>query len=205
LAKSKTGAVTSWEVLRKAAQDGYSDAITVLATIAIIERSNRPPLLEEINNTGAGPVARMLRDAAFQRVQMLVVRAFDPVNNADDMHLRSAIEFLRQPGRIDEEPWTDRRDDLIRAIDLFDTAAADERLSILKHMRNKELAHWARYGDDKVRPLIHQLFGFAQTTCLVWQQLSFGAGTVMVEVDHQIDLYREAAEAFWSRWETQEE
>jgi hypothetical protein len=201
MANHKTGGIKSWDDLREAAKHGYSDAIAVLATIEIIERSNRPPLLEAINDAEAGPAALMLRDAAFLRVQLLIVRAFDPVRNGDDIHLRAAINFLREPGRIDEEHWPDRRADLHRAIELFDAAAADPRLSTLKHMRNKEIAHWARYGDDKARPLIRELFGFAKDTCLLWQQLSFGAGTCMIEVDHQIDLYREAAEAFWSRWE----
>jgi len=198
---NKVGGVKSWDDLREAAKHGYSDAITVLATIEVIERSNRPALMKAINDAEAGPAAVMLRDAAFQRVQLIVVRAFDPVRNADDIHLRAAIDFLREPGRVDEEHWPDRRTDLRRAIELFDGAAIDPRLSALKHMRNKEIAHWARYGCDKARPLIHELFGFAQTTCLVWERLSFGAGTVMIEVDHQIDLYRDAAEAFWSRWE----
>lgn len=201
MANRETGGINSWDDLREAANHGYSDAITVLATIEIIERSNRPPLLEEINRADAGPAVRMLRDAAFQRVQLIIVRAFGPVRHADDIHLRAAIDFLREPGRLHEEKRPDRRNDLNRAITLFDAAAADPRLSTLKHMRDKEIAHWARYGDGKARPLIHELFGFAKETCLVWQQLSFGAGTDMIEVDDQIDLYRDAAEAFWSRWE----
>ena len=164
MANSKAGTVISWDDLREAAKLGYSDAITVLATIEVIERSNRPALLKAINDAEAGPAAVMLRDAAFLRVQLLVVRAFDPVRNGDDMHLRAVIEFLREPGRIDEEPSPGCRADLRRTIELFDAAAADPRLSVLKHMRNKEIAHWARFGDDKLRPRINELFEFAKDT-----------------------------------------
>jgi hypothetical protein len=187
--------------LRDAAKDGYSDGIRVLATIEIIERSNRPPALEAINKANAGPAAFMLRNSAFYHLHMLTVRAFDPVCNADDMHLRAAINFLRQPKRIADEQCLERREDLREAVRLFDAADADQRLATLKHMRNKELAHWARFGDTVDRPRIDDLFEFARATCLIWERLSFGAGTMLIEIDNQIDLYREAADAFWSKWE----
>ena len=201
MTESKRGGINTWTDLREAAKHSYSDAITILATIAVVEKGNQLRVIEGLNAANVGRAVAMLRDAAFFRVQLVVVRAFDPVQRSDDIHLRAAVDFLREPGRISQERLPERQADLHQTIALFDTVAADPRLTALKHMRNKELAHWARYGDED-RPMIRDLFEFAEQTCRIWERLSFGAGTVMVEVDHQIDEYREAAAAFWSHWES---
>jgi hypothetical protein len=86
-------------------------------------------------------------------------------------------------------------------VQLFDQAEADPRLASLKHMRDKQLAHWARPTPGVPLPLYNELFGFTRLTCEISEQLSFGAGTVMITLETQVEAYRESADAFWSRWE----
>lgn len=195
------GGIQSWDALREAASQGYTDGITVLATIETIERSNRPALLENLASTDAGFAARILRNAAFAYIQIIVVRAFAPVRHADDLHLRAAIEFLRQPGQLNSVVDPSERADLQAAIMLFDAADVDPRLVTLRHMRNKELAHWGQYGATIGRPRVRDLFGLSEDTCAIWEKLSFGAGTILIPIRNQIDLYRDGADAFWSKWE----
>ena len=197
------GAVADLNALQEAAVAGYNDGITVLALIETIERSNDFAIIKAINAAEAGNASRLFREAAFFRLHILIVRAFAPVRHSDDLHLRAAINFLRQPGRIDEETWQERRDDLAEAIRLFDEADNDPRLGTLRHMRDKQLAHFARIDESKGRSTYADLFGLGRATAAIWERLSFGAGTAMIDIDKQVDAYREAADAFWRRWKTQ--
>ncbi|MEO9613143.1 MAG: hypothetical protein ABJG86_11735 [Nitratireductor sp.] len=194
--------VTDWQTLKEIAKQGYTDGILCLGTVEIIKRSNRPALISSLNEADAGMAARILRDSALTRLHIFLCRAYAPCRK-DDRHLRAAIEFLDQPGRIDEEPWPEKKADLLEAVRLFKEADVDPRLKGLKHMRDKLIAHLGVYDESIPRPLYNDLFGIARSTAQIWEKLSFGAGIVMIELDHQIDAYRESADAFWSRWETQ--
>ncbi len=195
------GGISDWSTLREVAAQGYSDAILCLASIEIVERSNRDSVLGPLNENEATKAARLMVDATLFRVQIFIVRAFAPVRYPDDLHLRAAIEFLKYDNRVTEEQQIERRSNLEMAIALFDAAAVDQRLEPLKHMRDKMLAHWARPNESIPKPRYVDLFSFAKMTCSIWEELSFGAGTVMIELDNQIDAYREAADDFWSIWE----
>lgn len=195
-------AVDDWGTLREVAAQGYTDGIMCLATIEIVERSNKPEIIDRLYDADAGRAARIFVDSALTRLHIYVCRAFAPARHPDDLHLRTAINFLKQPGRLDEEEWPERRTDLAEAVRMFDEAAADPRLARLKHMRDKLIAHMARYDESVItKPTYNDLFGFAKLTAGIWERLSFGAGTVMIEIDHQVDAYRESADAFWSLWE----
>lgn len=191
----------SWNALRRMAAQGYSDGIICLATIEIVERSNRSSIIGPLNDNHAGQATRMLIDGAMYRLHMLLTRAFAPVRHKDDWHLRSAIEFLQQPGRIDEERWDESRRDLEKAVELFVAADADPRIKSLRHMRDKELAHLGKFDEGIQRPRYNDLFYCARSAAAIWERLSYGAGTVMIPIDNQIDVYREEAENFWSKWE----
>lgn len=71
----------------------------------------------------------------------------------------------------------------------------------LKHMRDKLLAHTARPDARIDIPRYNDRFSFARDTCAVWEHLSYGAGTVMIDLQHQVDAYTESADAFWAKWE----
>src|SRR5262249_34963687 len=149
--------------------------ISCLATIEIVERANQPAVISALNEADAGRVALMLRDAMLVRMHLFVCRAFAPTKHPDDRHLRAAVDFLRQPGRIEEEPWPEKRKDLGEAIRLFAKAETDPRLRSLKHMRDKLIAHIATYDESVPRTRFQDLFGFARQTAEIWERLSFGA------------------------------
>ncbi len=194
-------AISNWHALKEAAKQGYSDGILCLATIEIVERLNQQPVGQALNDAGAGGVARILRESALIRMHLSLCRAFAPCRSADDWNLRAAIEFLKEPGRVEEELVPDRRSDLYEAVRLFGEASADPRLKSLKHMRDKLIAHLAVYDESIARPRYDDLFSFARLTAKIWERLSFGAGTCSIEIEHQIDEYRESSDAFWSIWE----
>lgn len=200
-------AVSDWNTLREVAGSGYSDAIVCLATIEIVERSNRGSVIEPLDRVQAGRAARILVDGALFRLHLFVTRAYAPSRHPDDLHLRSAIGFLKTAGRLEEidaENWLEKRHRLEEAIRGFDLLANDVRLTKLKHMRDKLLAHMARPDDTVPIPRYDDLFSFARATCAVWEHLSYGAGSVMIDLHHQLTAYVESADAFWGRWENRE-
>ncbi len=194
-------AVTDWEELRQVAQAGFSDAMAAAGSIEVVERSNRPTVIEPLEDRDAGRAAKLLVDAALFRVHIFAVRAFDaPFRTGDDLNLRAAIDFLRPAGRIDQAP-AHRRPDLALAVARFDEADADPRLPPLRLMRNKLLAHVARYDVGGNGPTYNDLFGFTGRVGLIWEALSNGAGIHTLTLASQIAAYTESAEAFWSVWE----
>lgn len=195
------GGVSDWKRLKEVAGQGYREAILCLASIETVERSNRLGVIKPLQEREADRAARLLIDAVLFRVHIHVVRAFSPVRHGDDLHLRAALGFLRQPDRLFGVQCPEDRADLERAIALFDAAASDARLSSLKHMRDKMLAHWAKPNPDVPSPRYNDLFGFTRKTCEIWERLSFGAGTVRIELSTQIETFRKSADALWSIWE----
>lgn len=195
------GGVQDWATFKQAAKDGYADAVHCLASIEIIERSNCPSLIDQINTIGAGRAASLIRYGLLFQLHMLVVRAFAPVRHSDDLHLRAAIGFLQHSRHIYCDLERKQFADLETAVGLFDAAQDDARLEPMKKMRDKHLAHWAMPDSNTPRTIYKDLFGFARLTSSIWERLAFGAGIISVEVDIQVRAYRKAADAFWSTWE----
>jgi len=193
--------VADWEELPEVAQAGFSDAMAAAGSIETVERSNRASIIDSLTDADAGRAAELLVDAALFRVHIFAVRAFDaPVRTGDDLDLRAGIDFLRTPGRIDEAPDY-RRADLALAVARFDEADADPRLPPLRLMRNKLLAHVARYDNNGNGPTYNDLFGFTGRVGLIWEALSNGAGIHTLSLASQAVAYTESAGAFWSPWE----
>lgn len=190
------------EKLREVAVQGYADAILCLASIEIVERSNVSAVLDRVNDSGAGRAARLFIDGALFRLHLFVTRAYAPVRYPGDLHLHAAINFLKcNPAVIDDFPAEKRRH-FTEAVKLFERALEDNRLAKLKQMRDKLLAHWAEPDLSTPLPRYVELFGFTNETCVIWEHLSYGVGTVSIELVHQVGPYRDSANAFWSRWET---
>ena len=132
-------------------------------------------------------------------MHLYVCRAFARVQEGD-LHLKAAIDFLKAPGRIEEAKYPDRPGDLSKAVVLFDEGSADPRLDRLKHMRDKLIAHLARYELSNARPSYDDLFEFTRRTARIWEKLAHGR-SIIIDLDQEVSVHRESAEAFWSRWE----
>jgi hypothetical protein len=131
-----------------------------------------------------------------------LVRAFARVSREDDLHLRAAIEFLRYADPAEKPSSSENEGHIHRAIELFDQAASDVRLSKLKKQRDKEIAHLAHYSDAD-GPTYNDLFGFAREVAAIWERLAWGTGIVTLSIESQVISYRESADHFWSPWEDQ--
>jgi hypothetical protein len=74
------------------------------------------------------------------------------------------------------------------------------RLSKLKKLRDKQIAHLAHYSDPE-GPTYNDLFGFAREVAAIWERLAWGTGIVTLSIESQVISYRESADHFWSPWE----
>ena len=153
-----------------------------------------------VSNRQAPRCCNLLLSGALVHLHIYVCRAYSPVRKGD-RHMRASIEFLSEPGTTDEPTLQGTKLDYEKAIDLFRTAESDPKLIRLKHMRDKLIAHLGRANRSIGLPTYDDLFDFTRTTCAIWERLSFGAGTCVIELDAQVEAYRESAEAFWSKWE----
>lgn len=195
-----TGGVNDWQTLRKVAKQGFSDGIVCLATIEIVERSNRPSVIEPLSEAQASIAARIMVDASLVQLHLYLVRAFARVSHDDDLHLQAAINYLRRADLEEQEPYPPLRENLHKAIELFDIAQKDPRLATLKRLRDKRIAHLGGY-DHTDAPTYNDLFGFAHVVAEIWERLAWGTGIVSLSISSQIEAYIESAEAFWSPWE----
>ena len=195
-----TGAVKSWNKFKQTAREGFGEGILILGTIAVIESGNSVSTINGINSAEAGRAAQLLRDAAFARVSLLTVRAFDRITHSDDKHLRCSIEYIRQQGVLGELVDGEQQDNLTTAIQMFDKIAARSSLARLRHQRNKELAHIGEYGEILDRPKIDELFSLARGTAKIWERLAWGVGLTSTSIEFQTDAYKESAKKFWSPW-----
>lgn len=195
-------AVENWHELIEVAKQGFADGLACHGSIAASRRANRQNLIEIVDDAKAGRAARLLLDGALFRSHVYLVRAFDPPSQKaqDDINLRAAIDFLRSPGVI-EQAHELRHVDLRLAIERFDAADADPALPGLRRMRNKLLAHWARYDETKPLPTYYELFGFAERVGKVWEALAHGTAIHFLSMESQVAAYVESADVFWSIWD----
>jgi hypothetical protein len=71
---------------------------------------------------------------------------------------------------------------------------------MLKHYRDKAIAHLAERDPDMGVPLLNDLLAFASGTSDVWARLARGVGLEQWNVRAQVKPYEESAKAFWRLW-----
>ncbi|MBE1503095.1 AbiU2 domain-containing protein [Rhizobium viscosum] len=193
-------AVKDWNTLNSIAVQGYADGLECLASVDLLERANAPEVIAGVNKDGLALTLRLLVNSTLFRLHVFVVRAFAEVRHPDDRHLRAAITFLKEDGRLGDVPWPVHRQRLEKAIWIFDRALIDQRLARLKHMRNKQLAHFAIY-ETEGGPTYTDLFEFATLTASIWEHLGYGTQQIMIDMEDQMKAYRRSAETFWSAFQ----
>ncbi|HEV7293131.1 MAG TPA: hypothetical protein VGN79_12500 [Devosia sp.] len=193
--------VKSWFELEEAAAQGFGDGVLCAAILTCLERGNQPETIRAVIATGGSGIGRLMRDSMFFRMHMVAARAWAPVRHKDDLHLRTAIEFLAaNPSEVTKQE-VQRRDSLAEAGRLFEALDQSDLHRRIERMRHKEMAHVARYGEDPPRPVIKDVFRFVQETCAIWEALAFGAGVAYVSIDSQVAAYRRSAASFWDHFE----
>jgi hypothetical protein len=188
-----------WELVHKVASKGYEEGVVTLAYIELLERGNWADVGASLVETPKAKRAfELILLSFFSRLLLNVVRAYGPVRNGD-YHLRVAFTEIEKDPQI-ETPKIRDADALKEAVTLWKVADVDPRLTRLKHLRDKSLAHVSELKAGISLPQIVDLMEFARMTCDIWERLSFAVGSVSIELEVQNRAYRESADAFWSKW-----
>jgi hypothetical protein len=189
------------ELVRRIAATGFTDGIDVLASLQVITQGNDVFIIRGIVEGGAARAAVLVRKALFQRVLIMVKRAYDnPRRKGGDRHTKVAIDFLSDPQVFDEVAQHGSRTHLEQAVEFWRSYSSDPRLTRLKHYRDKAIAHLAEKDPEIGDPTINDLTYFATGTADLWARLAWGAGVVGLDMRSQIDPYEESAKAFWRPW-----
>lgn len=191
-------ALKNWPMLREVVADGYRDAVECRALIDIYQSGQAAYLA--LNSCPAGPAFQYVCLALSYRLQLLVVRAYGDVRYGDDRNLRAAITFLQEGSRFDELDSNANRDLLDAAIQRFNFALEDRRLTRLKKMRDKRVAHIAVYNYGPESPTYPELFEFAEVTIQIWKNLALGLKVMPENLGTSMEAADASAKAFWKPW-----
>jgi hypothetical protein len=86
------------------------------------------------------------------------------------------------------------------AIDLWKRLRGDQRLSRIKHFRDKYTAHLGKPNPKIPPPEYQQLFDFARETTLLMDALARATGARIEGIDTWDEELKNSAAAFWLPW-----
>lgn len=192
----KPNPMKDWTILREVAERGYRDALECLAIMELYQLGDQPDTFAKANSTEAAWSFKRISTALISHLQLMTVRAYGNVTRQDDRHLRAAIEFLETKQPSDNSLALDQGR-LQQAMDLFAIASKDSRLERLKTMRDKHVAHAARYIYGPHSPTYTDLFEITRVTVDIWEHLAFGAGVASIPLADKMQDALASARAYW--------
>ena len=179
--------------------DAYRDAMEIVGLIEIFRAGNDSATTKAVNRARAGSTLTQIYISIFWRTSILVVRAYD-VPRATDLTLSRAFKILEDNQVRQHVAHKGNGELLTKAISLWDKLRSDHRLPILKHSRNKYLAHWGEPNEDTPKPTIKELFDFAHETAELMQVLVNATGATNDTLERHKTDFKKSAENFWAPW-----
>ncbi len=163
------------EKVSKISLDAYRDAIEIVGLIEIFRAGNADRIIKSINLARAGGAATQIHISIFWRTSILVVRAYSAPRGTD-LTLSHAFKILKN-NQVRQRVGHRGNDLLLgQAISVWSKLLGDHRLPILKHSRDKYLAHWAEPNEGVPRPTIKELFDFSFETAELMQLFLHATG-----------------------------
>jgi hypothetical protein len=185
------------QTVREIAASSFTDAIEVLGLVEVLEAGNQRPIIQALNEAGAGRAAEHIKRALFTRLHFLVARAYGKTRRGD-RNTRKAFEILKD-ARVAKEMAS--ASDLAEAQKRWLKCCGDNRLKAFLHFRDKYLAHLGEPEPGVAFPTYGDVFALARETTAVIEKLAHAAGVVTLALDTQVPAHKTSAEKFWSVWE----
>jgi len=189
------------ELVREISAFGFREGLDCLACIEILEKGNEPEIVAGINSSDAVDAVKLVRNSLFTRLQIMLMRAYDPVRNGDK-HLGVAFKLLEDEAVFNEIANRGNWEKLEEASENWKSANSDPRLELLRHNRNKFLVHLSQPKKGIQTPIINELLGFTLATTEIWENLANGTAVMATSLALQLGTYTESAEAFWKPWKS---
>jgi hypothetical protein len=191
--------MTDIKTVREIAATAFTDAVEMLSIIEVLNASNNNGVSGKLNAAGAGRAAGHIQRAMFTRLHIIVARHYTPLHK-DDICAGQAFKLLRNENLRNELAANDLDGRIASAFDAWTACNADERLKAYMHVRHKMLAHLATPDPDIPIPMYDEVLAIARNTASCINHLANGVGIIRMEIETQIPLQRESADAFWAPW-----
>jgi hypothetical protein len=188
-------------LLNEIAQQGFQDALEIIALIEVMERQNQGRVLTKLSDEGAGSAGIVIRNALIARITILVARPFAPLRKGD-RHLRRAFDdLLKVPGVRQHIDPDGGNSDLLEAERLWSDAQIDPRRASVEHFRHKHTAHLGEPRPGVAYPDYSDFFSFARKIARVMEKLAHAVGGTRERLDEHHDDFIQSAQIFWKPWD----
>jgi hypothetical protein len=84
---------------------------------------------------------------------------------------------------------------------MFELLESDPRLAIIKHFRDKKIAHSAESLQGVRSPRYGEMFNFAREVATVMEKFAIGVGVTTEKLSETTDWRMESSQKFWEPWE----
>jgi len=184
------------QLVRDITLRSHRDAVNLNACRALIETIPRIYFKDSRVARAALQVDRSL----VERVLVISESALGVVKLPNDRHAHLAMSLLKDAAVFEEVARSGNAQGLQNAQTIWRAALSDWRRDLLKHYRDKFVAHRAEPHPDKPIPELGHLIAISGRVVFMLAQLATGAGH---PIDQQeLDSYGHYlnAQAFWRPW-----
>lgn len=184
------------QLVRDIAARSHKDAIDLNVCRALIETIPR----SFFKDTQVMWAARQVNRSLIERVLIISESALGVVKFSDDRHAHLALSLLKDAAVFEEVAKSGNAQGLQNAQMALDAALRDWRRDLLKHYRDKSIAHRAEPNPNKRIPELDHLLAISRRVVFMLAQLATGAGYPIDQ--KELDSYGHYlnAQAFWRPW-----
>lgn len=144
------------------------------------------------------PIANVIRKAMFERLVMAVMRMHDkPASDRET--LRRAFDLLCDQAVFQNLAVQGDATRLRSALTRWAALANDPRLTVIRNVRDFDVAHIIPSRNSLPRPRIIDFYCVARETIKVVEDLAAGSGICSVSFEAASQVWARRAEAYWSR------
>lgn len=185
------------ELVRDIALRGYTDAVDLTACRALIHAF---PSMSFKDTAALGAAHQVLRSLA-DRLIIISESALGLIKRPDDRHARVAIKALiSDPLVLDAVAEHGDEGALKLAIQTWSASDIDLRRDLIKHHRNKSVAHRGVPNSDKRDPFIEEIYVISGRVASMLAFLATGTGVRTDTRSLHSDGAYQSAYAFWKPW-----
>jgi hypothetical protein len=183
------------KIVREIALTGAKDAVDLTACRALIETYPKGYFKDVMIERAAHQVLKSLVD----RILIISESALSLRRRIDDRNARVAMFLLEGPAIHNDIAATGDARCLEWARQAWTSAGLDPRRDLIRHYRNKAVAHRSDIASSKRAPFIDEVYTIAGRVSFMLAQLATGVG-IQVDASMQNLDHIYSAQGFWRAW-----
>ena len=184
------------QLIRDIALRSHKDAVSLNACRALIETIPRGIF----KDAQVARVALQVDRSLVERVLIISESALGVVKFPNDRHAHLAMSLLNDAAVFEEAARSGNAQGLQNAQTIWRAALSDWRRDLLKHYRDKFVAHRAEPHPDKPIPELDHLVAISGRVVFMLPQLATGAGYPIDQQELDSSGHYLSAQEFWRPW-----